>query len=196
LGSFLPSVVLLALAAPAPETSDVQLGLATLYPLDPLAHTLSFADGAFGNVFEANVVKDRDSDLDAEGYLPGEFSAAFDFDQRRRAVIVDLGSASELARRYGYSETIGGGQGFASIHRRGRSVFVLRSYFDQTFQRLNESRPLFDPGVRMAHAPIRLGHVYLVRITDATDGAFERLVKLQVVEVEPGQRVTVRWQRL
>jgi hypothetical protein len=44
--------------------------------------------------------------------------------------------------------------------------------------------------------PIKVGHIYLIRITDRHDRSFERLAKLKVVSYVPGESVTIRWQVL
>jgi hypothetical protein len=54
--------------APAAERMRVEAhvagGVTTLYTLDPLAHTLCFADGKDGSVFQENEVRNRCSDID------------------------------------------------------------------------------------------------------------------------------------
>ena len=47
-----------------------------------------------------------------------------------------------------------------------------------------------------ANAPIQLGHIYLVRITDTKDKGFQQIVKLLVIAYRPDEAVTVRWELL
>jgi hypothetical protein len=43
---------------------------------------------------------------------------------------------------------------------------------------------------------VKIGHVYLARITDSYDNNFQVLVKLLVIAYVPGESVTLRWQAL
>ena len=169
-------------------------GIATLYALDPLAGALCFADGKDGRVFQDNEARNRCSDLDFGGYSAGGFSVGVE--GGRVGVIIDLGDAAELESRYGYRETVGKSQGFASLHAEGGRIFVLKESRPQTFQELKESAQLFAEGKPSASAPVRVGHLYLIRITDRHDQNFQRLAKLKVVSHVPGESVTIRWQVL
>ena len=169
-------------------------GLTTLYVLDPLAGALCFADGKDGRVFHQNQMGNRCSDLDFGSYAAGGLSVGVE--GGRVGVIIDLGDAAELKTRYGFPETVSNGQGFASLHAEGDKVFVLKESRPQTFQELKESAQLFAEGKSSASAPIKVGHIYLVRITDRHDKNFQRLAKLKVVSYVPGESVTIRWQVL
>jgi hypothetical protein len=178
----------------AREEVRVAGGLNTLYALDPLTSSLCFADGKDGSVFHENQTLNRCSDLNFGGYSADGFSVAVE--GSRLGVIIDLGDAGELEARYGYSETVGNAQGFASLHAEGGKLFVLKDRRPQTFQELKESAQLFAEGKATARAPVRVGHIYLVRITDQYDKNFQRLAKLKVVSYAPGESVTIRWQVL
>lgn len=169
-------------------------GIVTLYALDPIAARLNLRDGDHGGVFDAHMAKNRGSDLDFAQYRAGEFTVGIE--GSRTGVIVDLGTAIDLRQRYGYEETVGNGQGFASLRVVGREVVILRDYARQTTQTVAESEQLFGAAVPGAHAPVKLGHVYLVRIADARDPRHETLAKLLVLEYRPGESVTLRWQLL
>ena len=169
-------------------------GIATLYALDPLASSLCFADGKDGRVFQQNETRNRCSDLDFGNYGGGGFSVGVE--GARRGRIIDLGDAAELESRYGFRESVGRAQGFASLHAKGGRVFVLKSSRPQAFQELEESDELFAEGRAGASAPVKVGHIYLIRITDRSDKGFQRLTKVKVISYVPGESVTIRWQPL
>ncbi|HEX6625972.1 MAG TPA: hypothetical protein VF064_19805 [Pyrinomonadaceae bacterium] len=169
-------------------------GVVTLYALDPLARTLCFADGRDGHVFHENEVRNRCSDLDFGSYRAGHFSVGVE--GARLGAVVNLGTADELRQRYGYPETVGNGQGFASLRAEGGRVLVLKGVRPHAEQELKESALLFGEGAGAASAPVKLGNIYLVRLTDRRDRDFERVVKLKVIAHTPNESVTVRWQAL
>jgi hypothetical protein len=172
-------------------------GIATLYALDPLAHTFSFGDGREGGVFYQNEIRNRASDIDFGNYNDGAFSVGVE--GGRIGVIIDLGTPEELKRRYGYGETVGNGQGFASLRAAGGKIFIFKDRQERqthSEQELNEAAPLFAGGKSSASAPVKLGHIYLVRLTDTYDKTFERIVKLVVISYAPGESATFRWQVL
>lgn len=169
-------------------------GIVTLYALDPLARTFCFADGKDGNVFQNNEVRNRCSDIDFNNYNAGSFTVGVE--GARLSRIVDLGNAVELRQRYGHRETVGNGQGFASLRVNDGRVAILKDHRPQTVQELRESAVLFEEGVSGASAPVRLGNIYLVRLTDRHDKTFQRVVKLMVIAYTPNESVTIRWQVL
>jgi hypothetical protein len=134
----------------------------------------------------------RCSDLSFAG---SNFISGIEID--RVAAIVDLGTTDELRGRYGFEDAQGGGTGFASIHLRGDKIMVLKQDFTkQEFQRLQEGPKLFTDLVPSASAPIKLGHIYLVRIADKKDQSTQQLVKLMVIAFRPDEEVTLRWELL
>ena len=169
-------------------------GIATLYAMDPITQSLCFADGRAGHVFQQHQVRNRCSDLDFNHYKQGSFSTGVE--GGRLGNIVDLGDAKDLGRRYGYQETNDNGQGFASLIWQGNKVLVMKEYKSTSLQQLTENALLFQEGKAVASAPVALGHIYLVRITDRFDKSFQRLVKLMVIAYSPDQSVTIRWQVL
>jgi hypothetical protein len=177
-----------ALRASAPPPG----GLVTLYTLDPLARTFCFGDGEYGNSFEAGETRNRASDIDYSGYVPGSLSVGIEGGRQGR--IIDLGPATALKERYGYEETVGNGQGYASIHRDGKRLMILKQRGAR--QELTEADALFREKAGQSAAKAALGHIYLVRITDTADPAFERLVKVMVVGHREGESVTIRWNLL
>jgi len=205
--SFLLALVFLALAllqqAPAdpppvpkavPSKAKEKGGLVTLYALDPLAGTFSFGDGKYGGGFEPWRVYNRASDIDFNHFKAGSFSVGVE--GSRRGAIIDLGSVADLPKKYGYTEPVGGGDGFASIHNQGGKVLIRKGGKGPAFQPIQENDELFGKGKGQANAPVKLGHIYLIRITDDNDNAFERVVKLLVVSYKPEESVTIRWEVL
>jgi hypothetical protein len=175
----------------APEPAPPR-GVTTLYALDPLRSTLNLATGETGAVFSNHGVVDRGSDLAYGLYAPDALTVGVV--GRRLGTIVDLGTSADLARRHGYAEVAGGGQGWASIHLQGRRLVVTRRPGSGTFQGLQDADALFAArGAPQASAPVVLGHVYLVRVTDEVDPTFERIAKVLVVGHVPGQSVALRW---
>lgn len=80
----------------------------------------------------------------------------------------------------------------------GNESEPLRS--DQAFhkigQELKESAALLAEGAVGATAPVKLGNIYLLRLTDRHDRTFQRIVKVMVVAYTPNESVTIRWQVL
>jgi hypothetical protein len=167
-------------------------GLATLYQRDPLANKLSFGTGAYGSVFQDHQVKNHQSDIDFGQYHANEFTVGIEGGSI--GAIVDLGSPESLQQEYGYEETVGGGQGFASIRMENGRLVILADRRKQTTQPLRNTSTLFAELKPSAHAPIHDNHVYVVRLRDTHEPQSERLTKLLVVRYEPGVSVTLRWQ--
>jgi hypothetical protein len=168
-------------------------GIFTMYALDPLARTLCFSDGKEGMAFVNTDWGNRCSDLSYAA--AGSFVSGIEVD--RVAAIVDLGTADELRHRYGFEDATGGGTGFASLHLKGDKIMVLKQDLSkQEFQPLQEGPKLFTEVAPSATAPIKLGHIYLVRIADKKDKSFQQLVKLMVIAYRPDESVTLRWELL
>ena len=177
------------------DDSEPGKNIVTLYALDPLARTFSFGDGKYGEMFENWSVYNRRSDIDFNTYNSGNFSVGIE--GAEVGTIVDLGSSAELQKKYKYQETVGNGQGFASIHRKNKTLLILKGHsYNQSFQPMEESTQLFREGRSGATVPVRLGHLYALRITDHTDAVFERIVKMLVIAYQPSEMVTIRWEVL
>lgn len=169
-------------------------GVVTLYALDPLANSLCFRDAGPGKVFQEQEVRNRCSDLNFHSYAAEQFSVGIE--GGREGVIVDLGSHDDLRKAYGYEETVGGGQGFASLRFQDGKVLVLKDRRARTVQDLKETGLLLAQPRKSANAPIKLGHIYLVRITDRHDRNYQSMVKLMVIAYRPEESVTLRWEML
>ena len=162
-------------------------GIFTMYAIDPLARTLCFSDGKEGMVFTNTTWVNRCSDLSFAGS-----NLVTGLETDRLAAIVDLGTADELKNRNDFEDAQGGGTGFASIHLQGDKVMVLKQDLGkQEFQPLQEASKLSELGSSVA-APIKLGHIYLVRITGKKDNSNQQFVKLMVIAHRPDESVTLR----
>ena len=181
-------------ASKAVMEKTVKGGLVTLYALDPLAQSFCFHDAGEGHVFQHHQVKNRCSDINFHSYQAEQFAVGIE--GGREGVVVDLGTSDDLRKAYGYGETVGGGQGFASIHVEDGKVVILKDRRAQVMQGMKESTQLFAQPASAAKAPVKLGHIYLARITDRNDSNFQLLVKMLVVGYVPGESVTFRWQTL
>lgn len=181
-------------AVPTPER-QVRSGLFTLYWHDPLSRALCLRDGKAGQMFRDNRVGNRCSDLSLTTAGGGNLVTAIE--ANRVGVIIDLGTADELRERYGYEDAEAGGEGFASLRvQEGKLVILKDDGPPEKLQPLRETSALFAAGRPSATAPIKLGHIYLLRIEDAKDRGFQLLAKLIVVAYRPGESVTLRWELL
>lgn len=168
-------------------------GIFTMYTLDPLARTLCFNDGKEGMQFLNHGWENRCSDLSYS--LAGNGSFVTGFEVNRVATIVDLGTANELRGRYGFEDADNGGVGFASLRLQGGKVMVLQEDIkDPVWQPLQENAKLFGEPGPSANAPIKLGHIYVLRIADTKDKGFQQIVKLMVIAYRPDEAVTLRWE--
>ena len=175
----------------APDTRGTT-GVATMFARDPLTQSLCFKDGGPGHVFQEGQKRNRCSDLNFHSYSANAFQVGIE--GGRDGVILDLGSPAELKAKYGFSETIGDGQGFASIDIRNGKALILKNQKTGELQELAQSAELFKVSTtRNEAAEVKLGHVYLIRITDERDKSFEKFAKILVLAHAPNESVTVRW---
>jgi hypothetical protein len=183
------------LAQNADRANEIKSSIVTLYARDPLAQSFCFKDGGYGGAFSDGKATNRCSDLNFNSYYQNNFSVGVE--GGRQGNIIDLGTPEELQKRYGYEETVGKGQGFASIRVRNGKAMILKDYRAQTWQEISESNLLFQkPEKSLAATPTKLGHVYLLRITDRYNKDFELLAKILVIAYLPDESVTLRWQIL
>lgn len=200
---FLVSVVLLFLSTNVLAQSNQVVrdaasprlpgGVATLYALDPFANTLCFRDGQEGFITQYNELRNRCSDLEFNNYNPGNFTIAIEGGRQGR--IIDLGTEEELTQKYGASERrVSPGHLFVSLRLENQNIVLLKNGI--TIQPTNQSANLFGDAKPLETVPIKLGHVYLIRITDRTDKAFQMFAKMMVVSYTPNESVSVRWQVL
>ena len=191
------------MSAQTPSAPDEKLatqpkkrgGIFTMYVRDPLARTMCFSDGKEGFAFVSNDWRNRCSDLSY--ILASNGSLVSGIEVNRVAAIVDLGPPDELRQRYGFEDATGGGIGFASLHLNGDKIMILKQDLSKPeYQPLQEGPKLFTEVTPSAIAPIKLGHIYLVRIADKKDTSFQQFVKLMVIGYRPEESVTLRWELL
>jgi len=168
-------------------------GIFTMYALDPLSRTFCFNDGKEGMAIANNQFGNRCSDLSYSLAGNGVFVAGIEVN--RVAAIVDLGTSNQLRQKYGFDDADNGAVGFASLRLEGNKITILQE--DNTtpvWQPLKEGPQLFTDLKASANAPIKLGHIYLVRIADSKDKSFQQIVKLMVISYRPEESVTLRWE--
>ncbi len=170
-------------------------GLTTLYQLDPVSQSFNFTENYAGNVMKDHRVLVSGAEMDFGVYHADSFSVAVTNGATGR--IVDLGTPKTLKEKYGYPETVGEGQGFASIHRQGTS-FLVRQRHDSDdhseYQELAEGAQLLTNLRALDFAPVILGHIYLLHVVQTQGPPANIFVKLMVVAYQPDQSVTVRWE--
>jgi hypothetical protein len=170
-------------------------GIFTMYAMDPLSRSLCLDDGKDGMMVANNLWGNRCSDLSFSAASGGSLVAGVEVN--RVAAIVDLGTGNELRERYGFEDAENGGVGYASLRLEGGKMTILQE--DNTkpvWQPLKEGAQLFAEAKASANAPIRLGHIYLVRVADTKDKSFQRVAKLMVIAYRPDESVTLRWELL
>ena len=171
---------------PAWALDETAEGLTTMYRIDPMSNAMNFS-GVASRVIQDNEMRNRHSDMDYGNFRRGHFTVGIE--GGREGAILDLGPARDLAERYGFQETVGGGQGYASIHLRDGEWHTHGGRMLREAQGLAPSR-----GINSV--PVVQSHLYLVRITDRHDGDFDRRAVFMVVGHEPDESVTIRWRRL
>ena len=202
------SAVLIAFCSPqilcaqTPTTPDEKqtaqrktTGIFTMYALDPLARTLCLTDGKEGMRISNNQWGNRCSDLSFSLGSSGSLVAGIEVD--RVAAIVDLGTNNDLRERYGFDDAENGSAGFASIRLEGNKITILQEDNSKpVWTTLKEGSQLFGDARASANAPIKLCHIYLVRIGDVKNRSFQQIAKLMVIAYRPEESVTVRWELL
>ena len=179
--------------SPGSTTETKTTDISTLFARDPLTQSLCFKDGGPGGAFQNGQTRNRCSDLNFNSYVANGFSVGVE--GGREGVILDLGTPEELMAKYGFKETVGHGQGFASIDVKNRRALIVKDYKTGKLQNIAESERLFQtPSGDTDSVPVKLGHVYLMRITDHSDKSYETFAKVLVIAYTPGESVTVRWQ--
>jgi hypothetical protein len=175
------ALALLGLPAAAQE------GVSTLYALDPLARTLCFTDGGAGSSIQAGSVFNRCSHMAFES---GPDRLVVGVQGAERGAFADLGTPEALARRYSYSETVGGGQGYASLALADGRITIRTGTRESPSQALREQQLLSIPA-SAGSVSITPGHVLLARLQRHREP--ELFVKFIVLAHVPGQSVTLRW---
>jgi len=197
LGTFVTGVVaqLALLSGGAVEPEPAPVRHQTLFANDPLRTTLSFDSGDWGTTISSNVHVNIDSQVSFDIYDVGALTPGIQGGQD--GFILDLGTPAELAAKYGYAETVGQGQGFASIHFEGDLLMIVKDVQAGVFQPFDDgNRFLQAPPQSSTHATPKLGHVYLVKLIDTNDPTWSRVVKLLVSGHRSGESVDLTWRVL
>lgn len=168
-------------------------GITTLYAHDPLFKSLCLNDGGSGSVIQDNEVRNRCSDINFNSYNANAFTVGVEGDAMVSFSTLEI--LRSFKKKYGYGETIGNGQGFASIVAKGGKIYIRKDRPSRSMQELQGLESFFQtPILDNGTAQVKIGHIYLMRLTDRHDKEFERLAKLIVIAHVPGESVTFRWQ--
>jgi len=118
-------------------------GIINLYARDSISQSFSLNDGDYGGDVQNHEQKNRDSQIWFDAYDTGELTAGNQGGEQ--GWIVDLGDREQLAKQYKYesSETVGGGQGFASIHLENGKLVILKDRREHTYQPMHHLEKLF-----------------------------------------------------
>ena len=171
--------------------------LVTLYTLDPVTSSFCLSENHAGGILADHHDSNNGQEIDFGKYHPGNLTVADS--NGMTGAIVDLGTPETLQKEYRYHETVGQGQGFASIHRRGTSLLINKQRDDDSdanFQELKEGSQLFGDLKQLATAPVVLGHIYVLRVIGTIGKPVDFVAKLKVVAFQPDQAVTIRWEVL
>lgn len=169
-------------------------GVSTLSASDPRLNSLRFSDGGAGKVAATHRRSPHIGDLGFGNYLKDGFSVGTE--SGRLGNIIDLGTADEFAKRNGFRETGGNGQGYASLHFENDRLVTLRDSRTGEFQPLKEAAALFETGKPSMGVPAVEGHLYLVRLTDRHNPDFEIVAKMVCIAHIPNESATIRWEVL
>src|SRR5207253_8031446 len=145
--------------------------ITTLYANDPIAHSRCFADGKECGVFQNGEPRNRCSHIEFDAYKVGNLSVGIQGGEVGR--ILDLGTDDELSKQYGYQQTVGRGQGFASIEFRDGKLLIVKNRRAGTCQELTEASRLFEASRGMSSAEAKGAQTYRARITDSHNRDFQ-----------------------
>lgn len=170
-------------------------GITTLYAQDDVASSFSFFSGGPGaRVFDGELQL-RDAQLVYHGF--GDAQLAYGFVHDELVAVLDLGdldvqpipSATDDALSLPvslYQTLFLDGPNFAYVNAAGKAV------------RLKEADPILDPlpasGLTLFEP--QLGHTYLIRATSRRNRSYDVIAKFQIIDVRPGESLTLRWERL
>ena len=172
-------------------------GLVTLYQLDPVAQSFDFTDYHAGDILKDHRVLANGAEIDFGTYHADSLTVADSNGSTGR--IIDLGTSKTLQAKYDNRETVGDGQGFASIHRKG-TAFLIGQRRDKEdgskYQELSEGAQLLTDLHPLDFAAVTLGHIYLLHVVRSLPSPADTFVKFLVVAYQPGQSVTFRWEMM
>lgn len=154
-------------------------------------------DGSRGGAVQDREAKNAGKHIEFGNYFENEFTVGIQGGES--GAILDLGHWEDLSDREGYQETVGGGQGFNSIHFRNGELVILDTRNPNTYRKFEQGDEFVNtqPTFSTSHAPARLGHIYLVRVLDDHDPSFEIIAKILVVGgSREGKEATILWEVL
>ncbi|MBK7641779.1 MAG: hypothetical protein IPJ19_01805 [Planctomycetes bacterium] len=163
-----------ASARRSPWDADPSGSVTTLFANDPLLWALDLRTGGAGQMMQDGEVRNRDSHL-CMGYYPDCLTVGIQGGET--GAIVDLGTLQEAGKQLGLPYVGNSGNAYAGL---GLPWVKAHKGLEQT--------------AGVAHAPIQVGHLYIVRIANADKP--DLFAKLVVLDFQPGAKVTFRWQLL
>jgi hypothetical protein len=117
-------------------------------------------------------------------------------DANRAGAIVDLGTAEEIRARYGFDNAAGAGVGFTTLRLHGDKLAIQILKEDRPQEKVEYLKEGQALSQILPSAPVIIGHIYVLRISDAKDGGTQMVVKLMVIAYAPSETVTLRWEVL
>ena len=180
-----------------PQGSDGSY-LTTLYAMDPSSSCIRLTDGEPGRGILGNWPENLGGHLNFGGLLKDGFGVAYQ--DWQLGTILDIGPYTQLHPEQANYEEVGSFIGFASLSRIADEATFTRSMWihDGTEPyggaQVAGVEDLWLPNGTKETAPVKLGHVYLIRIVHELEDMRELvMVKALVVDHTPGVSVTIRW---
>jgi len=180
----------LALLREVPQAPDE--GLVTLYARDDLASSFDFRSGTAGGHVVDGEVRLSDAQLAYGAFLRDQLS--FGFVRNERVEVRDLGDVSVAPQVRGRDPAA----------EFPVSVLHTLAFDGARFTYLGPGGDVhsFEPADRILgslppeevrHLEPQLGHTYLLRVHPEGVGLRDEYFAFQVVDLEPGRRLTMRW---
>jgi hypothetical protein len=148
--------------------------ISTLYANDPLEWSLDLRTGQPGTVVQQGELRNRDSHI-GMGWFPDCLTVGIQGGDT--GAIVDLGTLQEAGKALG----------MPFVGNSGNVYVGLQPAWVRDHAGLQHA-------ASTAHAPIKVGHLYLVRVANGEKP--DLFAKLIVLDFQPGAQVTLRWQLL
>jgi hypothetical protein len=189
-------LVLLATGPSAPQAEpDADDGLITLYADDDIASSFSFREGRHAARVERGEIALDDVQLVYDVYAEDALSYGFARDEL--VAVVDLGEVYVPEFQRATDPALGfplsvfhtlfrDGPHFAYVNNAGKTVRIRQA--DRILNTIVSTE--------LTHFEPKLRHTYLIRFRSRTKRAYDQVAKFQIVEVVPGERVTLRWENL
>jgi len=192
-----PALVALAAAAlfhpqDAPEDKAPEGGVVTLYAHDDLLSSFSFRTGTAGGRLEEGEVRLTEAQIAFDVLAPGALSYGFVRDER--VELVDLGEVRvpPQARARDRSPELRASL-FHTLFTTGTAFYYVGPGGDvHSYDRADDVLVgTAREGTR--HVQPQVGHVYVLRVRRPGVGLRDELTKFEVIDLEPGRTLTLRW---